>query len=91
MTMWPPSTPRQREPTEPNYVIAAGVLTYMVDMGRSAEAHSMLPFLLVQQPQGPDCYDLAFTLGNTVLINKSKQAAKVQGGCNASIVHFSTV
>ena len=62
---------------EPDYAIAAAVLTYLVDMGHGDWAHSMCPHLLVYKEQGPDCYDLAFTLGHMVRSQKVKQAAQV--------------
>ena len=61
---------------EPDYVTPAFVLTYMVDTN-PVGAHKLCPHLLVYQQHGPDCYDLALTLGHMAKSYKATQAAKV--------------
>ncbi|GAX84595.1 hypothetical protein CEUSTIGMA_g12016.t1 [Chlamydomonas eustigma] len=76
MTIWPDDKTDEKR-GEPNYFTASGVLSYLIDMGQTTSARNMCPHILVSQPQGPDCYDLSFIVGNMVSANKSKQAAKL--------------
>lgn len=65
-----------RTKTEPDYVTAAGILTLLVEQNLDS-ARQICPFLLVYQQQGPDCYDVAFTIGHMVKARKAKQAAQL--------------
>lgn len=65
--------------TEPDYATAAGILSLMVERNLDA-ARQISPYLLVYQQQGPDCYDVAFTIGHMVKARKGRQAAQVRRG-----------
>ena len=80
MTMWPQaSTPgrRPQQQSEPDYSTAAQVLTYIVNMGHGDWASGIARNMLVYGENGPDCFDLSFTLGAMVGSSKATQAAKI--------------